>query len=297
MRVRVLGSAAGGGSPQWNCHCSVCEAVRAGDGRAVPRSQSSVAVQGSQGPWFLLNASPDLRQQIAGLPVEPPPGLRSTPVGGIVLTDGEIDHTAGLLLVRESSVPLRVYSTADVRVALTEHYPLLPMLERYCGCIWSEISLGEPLRLEGSSLELVAFSTGGDAPLYVGEADGPTSIGLVISDTESGGRLAYAPSLALLDGEMAERFSSCDCVLLDGTFWTGDELIRLGIGTRDGSDMGHLPQSGDSGSLEALKGVDSRKIFVHVNNTNPILLEDSPERAAVDAAGVEVAYDGLEVDL
>jgi pyrroloquinoline quinone biosynthesis protein B len=254
-------------------------------------------VRGSRGPWFLLNASPDLRQQLALLPTDPVEGLRSTPLGGILLTDAEIDHTAGLMLLRESSVPLRVYSSEEVRGALTDHYPLLTMLERYCGVEWAPLELGHSRELAGSSLEVEPFSTGGDAPLYIEGVDEPTSIGLTIHDREGGGRLTYAPSLAALDDETAERFRRSDAVLVDGTFWTGDELIALGISARDGADMGHLPISGSGGSLAALAALGSRTIYIHVNNTNPILLEDSPEHATVLQHGLEIAYDGLEVEL
>jgi len=298
VRVRILGSAAGGGLPQWNCHCRVCEAARAPGRGALPRSQSSVAVRGTRGPWYLLNASPDLRQQLEGLPASASNGVRATPVGGVVLTDAEIDHAAGLLLLRESSVPLRVWSTEEVRAALSEGYPLLRMLERYCGVEWSPIEPGRKLGLDGSSLEIEAFETGGDAPLYMGPgADGPGSIGLTVSDSESGASIAYVPALASLDGDTAERLEASECVLVDGTFWTGDELIVLGIAERDAAAMGHLPLSGPEGSLAGLAKLSSRTILVHLNNTNPILLEGSPERLQVEAAGVEVSYDGLEFEL
>jgi pyrroloquinoline quinone biosynthesis protein B len=274
----------------------VCEAAR--DGGAVARTQSSVAVRGTRGPWYLLNASPDLRQQLSLLPAPGSGALRETPLGGVVLTDAEIDHAAGLLLLRESNEPLRVWSTASVRGALSDAYPILRMLERYCGIEWSPIEAGKVVSLDGSSLELEAFDTGGDPPLYVGaDADGPGSIGLTIRDRDSGARLAYAPALAALDRAMLERLEASDCALVDGTFWSGDELIALGVAERDAAAMGHLPLAGADGSLTRLAVLPARTILVHVNNTNPILIEGSPERAQVDAAGVEVAYDGLEVAL
>jgi pyrroloquinoline quinone biosynthesis protein B len=298
MRVRILGSAAGGGLPQWNCQCRVCEAARESGSGALPRTQSSVAVRGTRGPWFLLNASPDVRQQLADFPASRSSGLRATSVGGVLLTDAEIDHTAGLLLLRESSVPLRVWSTEEVRAALSDGYPLLRMLERYCGVDWSRIEPERPVALDGSSLEVEAFATGGDAPLYIGDAvDGPGSIGLTIRDRDRGVSIAYVPALDALVDEVVARLEASDCVLVDGTFWTSDELVALGIAQRDAAAMGHAPLGGPEGSLARLSEVRSRIILVHVNNTNPILLEDSPERALVEASGVEVSYDGLEFEL
>ena len=224
-----LGSAAGGGLPQWNCHCRVCEAAR--DGGAVARTQSSVAVRGSRGPWFLLNASPDLRQQLSESLTTGNGLLQETPVGGVVLTDAEIDHAAGLLLLRESDVPLRVWSTAPVRAALSDGYPILRMLERYCGVQWSSVEPEQVSELAGSSLELEAFDTGGDPPLYVGDdPQGPGSIGLTIRDRDSGARLVYAPALATLDRPMLERLEASALRL-----WTdvlvGRRARRAGRGT------------------------------------------------------------------
>jgi len=289
MRALVLGSAAGGGFPQWNCNCATCRAAREPDARATPRTQSSLAVRGEDGPWFLFNASPDLRRQLALVPTERTNGLRSTVVAGVVLTDAEIDHTAGLLLLRESSVPLRIWSTAAVRDALSSGFPVLTVLERYCGVEWHEIVPGRPTELDG--LELDAFVTGGDAPLYLREGD-VTSVGYTIRDGDT--TLTYAPGLARLDDAIVERLDASDCVLVDGTFWTNDELVSLGIATRDAAAMGHAPVSD---TLPVLSRLKARTILVHVNNTNPILLDDSKERATVEAGGVEVAYDGLEIVL
>jgi pyrroloquinoline quinone biosynthesis protein B len=294
----VLGSAAGGGFPQWNCRCPTCEAARDPDAPALPRTQSSIAVRGRRGPWFLCNASPELPQQLARVSADRTNGLRRTPVAGVLLTDAEIDHTAGLLLLRESSVPLHVYSSDDVREALTEHYPILPMLDRYCGVTWTKIDLGEPIPLDGSSLEVEAFATGGDPPLYMGGGgEHPTSIGYTIRDLDSGKVLSYAPALASLEGDIAERFDASDCVLVDGTFWKNDELVSLGLATRDARAMGHAPLAGSGGTLARLATLQPRTILVHINNTNPILLDDSKERATVEANGLEVAYDGMEIEL
>jgi pyrroloquinoline quinone biosynthesis protein B len=295
MRVRIIGSAAGGGFPQWNCNCPVCQAGR--DGRATPRTQSSIVVRSGDDPWFLINASPDLRQQLADLPREDDGELRWNPVAGVLVTDGEIDHTAGLLLMRESSAPLRIYSSEAVRAALSDRYPVLTMLGNYSGVDWTRLADGEPTPLAGSTLEVEAFPTGGDAPLYMGGAEGPASIGLTIRDTADGRTLCYVPAIPELDDEIAARMSTADCVLADGTFWRADDLTALNGGTRDSWAMGHAPLTGDGGTLETLGGLDARTVLVHINNTNPILVDDSAERAAVEAAGVVVSFDGMEVEV
>jgi pyrroloquinoline quinone biosynthesis protein B len=298
VRVRVLGSAAGGGFPQWNCRCPTCEAARAGDG-ARPRTQSSLALRGAEGPWFLANASPDLRQQLEALGAEGLDGVRAAPVAGVLLTDAEIDHTAGLLLLRESSSPIRVYGSDQVRRALTDGYPVLRILEDYSGVEWRPLEPGATVSLEASSLEIESFGAGGDAPRYLAASGADVeATGLVVRDRVTGGVLTYVPGLARLDDAVLGRLAASDVVLVDGTFWRDDELAQLGISDRTASDMGHVALSGPGGTLEALAALDRpRAILVHINNTNPILLERSPERAAVRQAGVEVAEDGLEVEL
>ena len=299
MRVRVLGSAAGGGSPQWNCRCEVCEAARAGE-RARPRTQSSLALRGAEGPWFLVNASPDLCQQLeTGLDAPArADGVRAPPFAGVLLTDAEIDHTAGLLLLRESTEPVRVLGAAGVERALTVGYPVLPMLERFCGAEWRTLEPDRVQPLDGSSLTVEPFAAGGDAPRYLGEDAELEAWGFVLRDRATGGIVTYVPGLAGLDDGVVARLADSDLVLVDGTFWRDDELARLGISDRSARDMGHVPLTGSGGSLDVLAGLQRpRTVLVHINNTNPILLEDSAEREAVVRAGVEVAYDGLEVDL
>jgi pyrroloquinoline quinone biosynthesis protein B len=284
VRVRVLGSAAGGGFPQWNCHCGTCEAAREGV-RARPRTQSSLAIRGDEGPWFLVNASPDARQQLETLTPDRVDAVRAPPVAGVLLTDAEIDHTAGLLLLRESGAPVLVFGAAGVAQAIGD--TIVRMLERFCGVDWRTLEPGHALGIDGSSLVVEPFETGDD------EASG-----LVVRDSASGGVLTYAPALATLEDGVLARFAESDLVLVDGTFWREDELALLGISDRSAHDMGHVPLSGPGGTLAALSGLERpRKVLVHINNTNPILLEDSPEREAVVRAGVEVAYDGLEVAL
>jgi pyrroloquinoline quinone biosynthesis protein B len=217
----------------------------------------------------------------------------------VLLTDAEIDHTAGLLLLRESATPVRVFGNEGVERALRRGYPVLEILERYSGAEWRTLEPGRARPLEGSSLTVEPFETGGDAPRYLDGSDVELQAsGFVFRDSASGGAVTYAPGLARLDDGVLSRLAASDLVLLDGTFWRDDELDRLGISARSARDMGHLPLSGPGGTLEALARLERpRKVLVHINNTNPILLEDSPEREAVRGAGVEVAYDGLEIEL
>jgi pyrroloquinoline quinone biosynthesis protein B len=295
MVIRILGSAAGGGLPQWNCYCAGCRAARRGE--TPPQTQSSIAVRSDAGTWFLFNASPDLRQQLATLPVhEVDDRLRHTPIAGVVLTDAEIDHTAGLLLMRESTEPLRIWSTAAVRDALTHHYPILTMLERYCGVTWSELRSNTPTALD-DVLEVDVFESGGDPPLYANDSVDFGSVGLTIRDRARATQLTYAPSLAELRPEILERFRASDCTLVDGTFWRSDELVSLGLSRRDAAAMGHAPLAPPEGSLATLASLPSRTVLIHINNTNPVVLDGSPERASLVASGVELARDGMEIEL
>jgi pyrroloquinoline quinone biosynthesis protein B len=233
--------------------------------RARPRTQSSLAIRGDGGPWWLVNASPDLRQQLETL--ERPVGVRSSPIAGVLLTDAEIDHTAGLLLLRESGSPIRVYGDPEIERVLKP--TLLRMLERFCGVDWHP-----PGPIEGLEVE-------------------PFRDGLTFRDGAS--VFTYAPALARLDDDVLARLEASDLVFVDGTFWFDDDLARLGISQRTAADMGHVPLTD---SLPALARLERpRIVLVHINNTNPILLEDSPEREQVVRSGVEVAYDGLEVEL
>jgi pyrroloquinoline quinone biosynthesis protein B len=265
--------------------------------RAQPRTQSSLAIRGAHGPWFLVNASPDLRPQLETLGMRPMDGVRSPPIAGVLLTDAEIDHTAGLLLLRESATPVHVFGDAGVERALTDGYPVLAMLERYCGAEWQTLEPGRAEPLDGSTLIVESFPAGGDAPRYLEDVELEAS-GFVFRDRATGGVVTYVPGLARLDADVVARLAASDVVLVDGTFWRDDELALLGISDRSARDMGHVPLSGAGGTLEVLAGLERpRKVLVHINNTNPILLEDSAERAEVVRAGVEVSYDGLEVDL
>ena len=310
MRIRVLGAAAGGGFPQWNCGCPNCRGVRAGQIRATPRTQESVAVSADGERWFLLNASPEIRQQFESFSGLHPRAPRHSPVDAIVLTNGDLDHTLGLLSLRESH-PLVVYATERVRRGFTEGNVLYRTLERFpVQVTWRALQPGREVALAGvdgqaSGLLVEAVAVPGKLPIHLergrehpaaGEAG--DNIGLKIRAAATGRRLAYFPAAGGLTAEVRRALADADCVFFDGTFWSSDELPALGLGTKRAEDMAHLPVGGESGSLVALRGLSApRRIYIHINNTNPILREDSPERAAVTAAGWEVAHDGMEIVL
>jgi len=304
--VRVLGSAAGGGFPQWNCGCPNCVGVRRGTIRAVARTQESVAVSADGASWFLLNASPEIRQQIESFDKLHPRVQRDTPIQGIVLTNGDLDHALGLLSLRESQ-PLALYATQRVHSGFSEGNVLYRTLQRFDGQVTLHpLELGapeQPLRLlngSPSGLSMSAFAAPGKAALHLDQSNpGPAdNIGVLIRDERTGGRLAYIPAVGASSAEVVAAASSADAVFFDGTFWSSDELIVLGASTRRAEDMAHWPIGGPEGSLQFLGGLSARRrILIHINNTNPMLREDSAERAQVHAAGVEVAFDGMELEL
>lgn len=255
-------------------------------------------MRAADGPWLLVNASPDVRVQLEALwEGMHDNGVRPSPVAAVLLTDAEIDHTSGLVVLRESGEPLRVFGTDPVRRALTDGYPILRVLEKYAGIEWHDFVPGERLQLPGG-LEVEPFAVAGDAPLYLGGRGEAGVVGLSFRERANGGIVTYAPAVGEIDDALLERFAASDCVFVDGTFWSNDELPALGISTRTALDMGHVPLGGPEGSLVDLATLGRpRMILVHVNNTNPILLEGSAERRAVEAAGLEVAEDGLEVEV
>lgn len=303
MLVRILGSAAGGGFPQWNCNCAGCQSTRGGDINARQRTQSSLAVRAANGSWFLVNASPDVRQQLERLRDGVPNSVRSSPIAGVLLSDGEIDHTAGLMILRESDEPLQIYGTNAVRQGLTEGFSLLRVLKDYCGVNWVNIEPGSKVNLsnnnDNNGLEVEVFSLPSKPPKYMRSSvpvEGNWVVGFTFRDRS--GVVTYAPALAELSDSILERFENSDCILVDGTFWQDDELLALGNSTRTARMMGHLPLSGDDGSLIRLSKLScERKIFTHINNTNPMLIANSTERKIVEAAGMKVAYDGLTIEL
>jgi pyrroloquinoline quinone biosynthesis protein B len=294
--LRVLGSAAGGGSPQWNCGCPVCAAVRSGAGPA--RTQSSVAVSADGRRWFLINASPDVRTQIEAFPGLHPYDDRTTPLDAVLLTDAELDHTLGLLLLREARAGLSLYATPAVHKTLCDGLGLLRTLERYCPVEWRAVVPGADLPL-ADGLSCRPF----DVPTTKRNRFGPDVdqgrvVGYRLTDERSGGTLVYLPGVQALTPALRAEIQGCQCLLIDGTCWRDDELVRLGLAGKTSREMGHLPIDGPDGSLAQLRSLGAgRTIFVHMNNTNPILLEDAPERRIVEDGGMEVAMDGLEVEV
>ena len=303
MQIRVLGSAAGGGLPQWNCNCRNCDGVRKGTVRVRPRTQSSIALSADGRDWILFNASPDVLSQLRGFPrLQPGRAIRDTAVRAIVLIDAQIDHTTGLLMLREGG-RLSVYCTPQVREDLTRGNPVFGVLEHFCGVDWHAIAPdpGAAFRIAGAeALSFTAVPLKSKPPPYSPHRNDPRpgdNIGVRVVDARTRCSLFYAPGLGEIEPHLRPFLAEADCVMLDGTFWTEDELVRLGVSKKLARDMGHLPQSGAGGMLEVLKPLAARKILIHINNTNPILDEDSPERAVLDAAGIEVAYDGMEIEL
>ncbi|WP_448619051.1 pyrroloquinoline quinone biosynthesis protein PqqB [Geodermatophilus sp. URMC 65] len=297
MWVRVLGSAAGGGFPQWNCACPPCRAVRDGSRPARPRTQSSVAVSADRRRWSLLNASPDVRVQLESCPDLQPDASRPVPLQAVLLTDAELDHTLGLLLLREGG-GLVLHATEATRDTLYDGTALLRTLEAYCPVEWRPVVPGADVPL-GDGLSYRAFDvpTTKRARFGSGSREGRV-VGYRLTDERSGRALVHLPVLQELTPAVCGQLEDCACLLVDGTCWSDDELVRLGRGGRTAREMGHLPISGPGGSLEQLAPLPiARRIYVHVNNTNPILLEDSPERRAVEEHGLEVAVDGLDLEV
>jgi pyrroloquinoline quinone biosynthesis protein B len=305
MQIHLLGTAAGGGVPQWNCDCAVCREARTGTGRVRPRTQSSVAISADGRIWFLLNASPDIRGQIESFkPLQPTAGKssRHSPIEGILLTNADLDHTLGLMLLREGE-KLRVHATPNVRRALTEGISFQPALESFCGTEWIEPSpTATPLlRRDGSpsGLTYQAIPLPGKPPRFMkAKTMGGNVVGYHIVDAKTGGRLLFLPDVAELNQTISQWLPKCDALLFDGTFWSETEMRDQGLGNLTAADMGHAPISGANGSLKLLAEQDIRhKIYTHINNTNPILIEDSPEAAAVKAAGCAVGRDGMEFEI
>jgi pyrroloquinoline quinone biosynthesis protein B len=307
MFIKVLGSAAGGGLPQWNCNCRNCALARQATGSVAPRTQSSVAVSSDGQEWALLNASPDLRQQITATPPLHPrsdDAPRASPIAAVVVTSGDVDHVAGLLSLREGQ-PFSIYATARVLTALANN-PIFNVLDpALVGRI--------PVRLEESfipggldGLRIEPFAVPGKVALWLedreagpdlGTAEGDT-IGLKVSESETGRFFYFIPSCAQVDRRLADRLWGAPLVLFDGTLFSDDEMIAGGLSAKTGTRMGHISMSGPQGSLAALESLGiGRRIFLHINNSNPVLRRESPERMMVETAGWEVAEDGMEIEL
>ena len=310
MLVRILGSAAGGGFPQWNCNGRNSASVRAGRPGFRPRTQSSLAVSADGRRWVLLNASPDLRQQINETPALWPAGdgaLRNSPIRAVVLTNADVDHIIGLINLREGQ-PFTIYGSQRLLGILASNSVfdvLAPHLVKR-----HELPLGRELALEGAGEELgvtvEAFAVPGKVALYLEKAEaGPglgtqtgDTIGLKVTAPDSGRSFYYVPGCAKVDDELAARLRGAELVFFDGTLYTDDEMIKQGLLDKTGARMGHISMSGPDGSIAAFRDLGvRRKVFVHINNSNPVLDENSEEREATEAAGWEIGYDGMEIRL
>ncbi len=307
LQIVVLGSAAGGGFPQWNCNTDACRSARTGGAQA--RTQSSIAVSGDGENWFLFNASPDLRQQINATPqLHPNHGLRTSPIAGVILTNADVDHIAGLLTLRESA-PLALYASDRVLATLGANSVFNVLNPDFVDR--RRIVLGQTFRPstkdgEQCGLSVEPFAVPGKVALYLEDADAGSNFGTEEGDTvgvrvasmETGAYFFYIPGCAGLTPELEDRLREAPLVLFDGTLWRDSEMIDAGIGVKTGRRMGHISMSGGDGSIAAFKDLQvTRRVFIHINNSNPTLLDDSPERREVEAAGWEISYDGMEISL
>ena len=304
LKIRILGSAAGGGFPQWNCNCPNCHGLRSGSIRAQARTQSSIAVSENGVDWVLINASPDILAQIRAFPaLQPARFVRDSGICAVLLMDAQIDHVTGLLMLRERSSRLPVHATDQVFGDLSYGLPLLDVLEHYCGTerhsILPDQSAFRISPLQTTEFRAIALES--KAPPYSPHRNNPhpgDNIGLEIVDAGSKRSLVYAPGLGAISPPVQSAMQRADVVLVDGTFWTENEMITLGLSSKPATAMGHLPQSGRGGMIEVLDTLPAaRKILIHINNSNPILREDSPERAILAEHGIEVATDNMEIDL
>ncbi|MGO4106617.1 pyrroloquinoline quinone biosynthesis protein PqqB [Paenibacillus sp. YAF4_2] len=305
MIIKVLGSAAGGGYPQWNCACPNCIKVRSSDSSVRARKNDSLALSPDGIRWALLNASPDICSQLEAYAcLHPGPSLRDSPIEAVLLTDSELDHTTGLLQLRQGA-SIKVFAPRPVLFALEEDFPVRRMVEPFAKYQWVETIPEESFPLFGAKLTVCPFFLSDKPPRYIC-ADRPSHqeqqkawvIGYRITDHTTGGVAVYAPGIETWSQTLEQHLEDADCLFLDGTFWQGDELRALGISERDASDMGHLPVAGTNGSSNQLAHLSARhKIYIHINNTNPMLVETSPERRRLTALGIEVGFDGMELEI
>jgi pyrroloquinoline quinone biosynthesis protein B len=312
MRFKIIGSAAGGGFPQWNCNYRLSKAARAGHAGVARRTQSSLAASSDGLGWVLFNASPDINQQIAQTPeLQPAPDapLRSTPIRAVVLTNADVDHIAGLLSLRERQ-PFALYATKEVLATLRDNsiFNVLDpaIVPRRLLPQAGELAIGDA-KGAPTGVTIESFSVSGKVALFLEDSSRPEAdfssdagdtIGVRIRADDGKAVLFYIPACARIDAALRNRLTDAACVLFDGTVFTDDEMITAGVGTKTGGRMGHIAMTGDAGSLAGLADVEiGRRIFVHINNTNPVLDENSAEHATVKAAGWEVGHDGMEIEL
>jgi len=300
MKIVVLGSAAGGGFPQWNCNCRQCAGVRNGTLRATARTQSSIAVSANGTDWVLINASPDILTQIRTTPaLQPARAPRDSGIAAVMLMDAQIDHVTGLLMLREGR-ELPLYCTAQVWRELNDGLPLARVLSHYCGVDRHALPLDGSVHVPGiDGIRFTPLALTSKAPPYSDHRNDPhpgDNIGLLIEDDTSGKSVFYAPGLGAIEPHVEAALHRADCVLVDGTFWRADEMIELGLSHKTAADMGHLPHAGAGGMIAVLDAIGTRrKVLIHINNTNPILDDDSEQRALLARHGIEVAFDGMEI--
>ncbi len=300
MRVRILGSGAGGGFPQWNCGCSNCRRYRSGIFRGSARSQVQIAVSENGAEWYLLNASPDLRYQIEATPdLHPRTPGRNSPVRGVILSGADLDLCLGLLLLREWQ-RLQVFSTEGVKAAVTNGNSFFRVFDRMPGQLqWETVRPGSPRAIDSFSFTLLPMP--GKYPAWAETGAGlraNEAVSGVLIEARSGAKLAFLPGLPGVTPELLKTLSDCTVLLVDGTFWSEDELIQIEPNARRASEIGHLPISGPEGSMAVLSSLSGvRRVYIHINNTNPILDESSSQNRAVRDAGWEIAFDGMELAL
>ena len=304
MHIHLLGTGAGGGFPQWNCNCHNCSRIRRGEMQGTPRTQSSITVSGNGVDWVLFNASPDIRAQLESFPpMQPARAVRDTGICAIILCDAQIDHTTGLIILREHNKPWDVYCTAAVHEDLTTGYPLFNVLSHFRGVNWHEVQTDQtPFAIpRADGLEFTAVPLKSEAPPFSPHRHKTVpgdNMGFRVRDKATGKNLFYAPGLGAMEKHVLRYMEEADVILVDGTVWTNNELSKEGISTKLASEMGHLDQSSRGGIIDTLKPLKRpRKILIHINNTNPILDEESPERKELESNGIEVSYDGMDIIL
>ena len=310
MKVLIIGSAAGGGFPQWNCNCSNSSEARKNPQKAKPRTQSSIAVSSDGNRWFLFNASPDLRQQINdNIALQPKNGIRHSPIQGVFLTNGDVDHIAGLLNLRES-YPLAIYGTSKVLKILKNNSIFNVLNPKFVDR--REVKLNKSILLEDKNnksldIEVEVFPVPGKVALYLEDetkgnnfgTEDEDTVGLKIIDKKTKNFFYYLPACAKMTDDLKNKLKNAPLVFFDGTLWKDDEMLDAQVGVnKTGQRMGHMSMSGPNGTIEMFKDLNiEKKIFIHINTTNPALLEDSDERKKINEEGWEVSYDGMEVNL
>ncbi|HCC80640.1 MULTISPECIES: pyrroloquinoline quinone biosynthesis protein PqqB [unclassified Methylophaga] len=304
MHIHVMGSGAGGGFPQWNCNCNNCKGVREGTVKASRRTQSSIAISSDGVDWILFNASPDIKKQMDDFPaLQPAREVRDTAIKAILITDAQIDHVTGLLTLREHNKPWDIYCTEAVHDDLTTGFPVFNILGHFRGINWHEIKTDlESFSIPAApGLIFTAVPLKSEAPPYSPHRHNTVpgdNVGIRVEDTRTGKNVFYAPGLGVVEDHVLEFMRNADVVLVDGTVWTDDEMSKEGISDKRAQEMGHINQSEDGGTISFLNSMERpRKILIHINNTNPILNEESAERQVLNNAGIELAYDGMDIEL